>query len=243
MPSHRHLRIASRGAAALLAVALAAGCARPLAVQHEYFAPASGSIDRASVVTQHLVSHYRALQTAQRWCAVAAGSASVPPAGAEIPEGRTSATRPPARRSIASARPSAPARGGRLRPPVRSVPALGGGPGARAAVGLRDRGLRRRRLLNPRRPAPASGSPTPPWPRLPAASTHGASPRTRRPNGRCGRGSRAARRECSAAASPPRCAPSPPSPPRAWCSSTSTGCPSPRRPRGSSPRCARSGPR
>ena len=87
MPSHRHLRIASRGAAVLLAVALTAGCTRPLAVQHEYFAPASGSIDRASVVTQHLVSHYRALQTAQRWCAAAAASASIPPAGAEIPGG------------------------------------------------------------------------------------------------------------------------------------------------------------
>ena len=87
MSSHRDLRLASRGAAALLAAAFAAGCARPLAVQHEYFAPASGTIDRSSVATQHLVSHHRALQTAQRWCAAAAASGPVPRAGAELPGG------------------------------------------------------------------------------------------------------------------------------------------------------------
>ena len=46
----------------------AAGCMRPLALQHEYFAPLSGVAALATVRTTHTVSHHRALQAAQRAC-------------------------------------------------------------------------------------------------------------------------------------------------------------------------------
>lgn len=52
-------------AAALL---LAAGCMRPLASQHEFFAPGSGTAALASIKAGHTLSHHRALQAAQRAC-------------------------------------------------------------------------------------------------------------------------------------------------------------------------------
>ena len=53
--------------AVLLAV-LAAGCGRPLAVQHEFFSPLSGNADRIGAQASHAVSHHRALHAAHREC-------------------------------------------------------------------------------------------------------------------------------------------------------------------------------
>lgn len=52
-------------AAALL---FAAGCVRPLASQHEFFAPGSGVAALTTIKTGHALSHHRALQAAQRAC-------------------------------------------------------------------------------------------------------------------------------------------------------------------------------
>ena len=51
----------------LLAV-LAAGCGRPLAVQHEFFSPMSGNADRIGAQANHAVTHHRALHAAHREC-------------------------------------------------------------------------------------------------------------------------------------------------------------------------------
>ena len=53
--------------AVLLAV-LAAGCGRPLSVQHEFFSPMSGVADTIGAQTSHAVSHHRALHAAHREC-------------------------------------------------------------------------------------------------------------------------------------------------------------------------------
>lgn len=88
MPSLVSLRHRSCIAAAMLAAALAVGCVRPLAVQHEFFAPASGSADRIGTQTRHVVSHYRALQAARRACGPeAAAPAPAPPAETDVPAG------------------------------------------------------------------------------------------------------------------------------------------------------------
>ena len=60
----RHARILG---AVLLAV-LAAGCGRPLAVQHEFFSPMSGNADRIGAQASHAVSHHRALHAARLAC-------------------------------------------------------------------------------------------------------------------------------------------------------------------------------
>ena len=68
------------------ALAVAAGCTRPLALQHEYFRPGSGAAALASVKTGHAVSHHRALQAAQRACrapALADAPAPGPDLGSE----------------------------------------------------------------------------------------------------------------------------------------------------------------
>lgn len=72
-----------RAATAILLAALAAGCARPLAVQHEFFEPASGAADRIGTQTRHAIGHHRALQVARHAC----GSSAAAPA----PAGETSA--------------------------------------------------------------------------------------------------------------------------------------------------------
>ena len=62
----------------------AAGCMRPLAHQHEFFAPRSGVAALASIKTGHAINHHRALQAAQRACgSPALADASVP--GSERP--------------------------------------------------------------------------------------------------------------------------------------------------------------
>ena len=84
MPSLRpsSCRLASRPlrvTATLVLAALAAGCGRPLAVQHEYFASTAGSAAKATSDAHHAVSRYRALQAAQRACAEPMPAASASP--------------------------------------------------------------------------------------------------------------------------------------------------------------------
>ena len=69
MSSHLPGPRRSRVVAATLLGILAAGCYRPLALQHEYFRPTSGPVARTSMQVQHTVSHQLALQAAQRACA------------------------------------------------------------------------------------------------------------------------------------------------------------------------------
>ena len=83
MPNLHDFPRCARIVAVILLAALAAGCVRPLAVQHEFFSPMSGSAARISEQTQHTVSHHRALQAAQRACS-APMYASVPPGEAEL---------------------------------------------------------------------------------------------------------------------------------------------------------------
>ena len=79
-----------RPCAVAAALVLAAGCTRPLAVQHEYFRPGSGVAALTSVKAAHAVSHHRALQAAQRAC----GSPDLPEAPAPGPDmGAGAATR------------------------------------------------------------------------------------------------------------------------------------------------------
>ena len=76
----------TRAAAAILLVALASGCARPLAVQHEFFSPTSGLADRISTQTRHAIGHHRAQQFARFAC----GPNAAAPAPAEetgVPDG------------------------------------------------------------------------------------------------------------------------------------------------------------
>ena len=61
----RRLLPACAMAAALL---FAAGCMRPLAHQHEFFAPRSGVAALAGIKAGHAINHHRALQAAQRAC-------------------------------------------------------------------------------------------------------------------------------------------------------------------------------
>ena len=86
MPNLHDFPRCARIVAVILLAALAAGCVRPLAVQHEFFSPMSGSAARISEQTQHTVSHHRALQVAQHACS-ALMYASVPPGEAELPSG------------------------------------------------------------------------------------------------------------------------------------------------------------
>ena len=67
-PSPRRPRIAVAALLAALAAVHIAGCGRPLALQQEFFSPASGTAARIGVQTQHTVSHHRALQAAQHAC-------------------------------------------------------------------------------------------------------------------------------------------------------------------------------
>ena len=77
----RLLRACAAAAAVLL---FAAGCMRPLAHQHEFFAPGSGVAALATVKTGHALSHHRALQAAQRACGPPA-LADAPGPGSERP--------------------------------------------------------------------------------------------------------------------------------------------------------------
>ena len=74
-----------RVAAVMLLMALAAGCARPLAVQHEFFAPLSGNADRIGTQARHLVGHHRAQQVARHACGSSA-AAPIPDGEAQVPD-------------------------------------------------------------------------------------------------------------------------------------------------------------
>ena len=104
--------LSSRGAALILVASLATGgCVRQLAVQDEYFAPASGSSARSRVATQHLVSHHRALQVAQRSCATTPQSSDAPPEDMQVsagPELGSEAARAALRDLCASVPPQLP---------------------------------------------------------------------------------------------------------------------------------------
>ena len=68
-----------RAAAAILLAALTAGCARPLAVQHEFFEPTSGVADRIGTQAGHAIGRHRAQQVAQHACG--SNAATPVPAG------------------------------------------------------------------------------------------------------------------------------------------------------------------
>ena len=70
----------------ILLTALCAGCGRPLALQHEFFEPLSGSADRIGTQARHAISHHGAQQFARFACR----SNAAAPAPAEetgVPEG------------------------------------------------------------------------------------------------------------------------------------------------------------
>lgn len=80
--------VLSHGAVLLLTLSLAStGCVRPLAVQDEYFAPASESGAQSLLATRHLVSHHRALQVAQRSCSAVRTHSDAPPGNMPPPAG------------------------------------------------------------------------------------------------------------------------------------------------------------
>ena len=86
MRSTPALPVPSRGASLLLLLLplAAAGCARQLAVQDEYFAPASGVSARSRVEAQQVVSHHRALQAAQRSCTGVPDHSRAPPENTQV---------------------------------------------------------------------------------------------------------------------------------------------------------------
>ena len=65
----RRLRTPGAVLPAVLLALLAAGCGRPLAVQHEFFSPMSGNADRIGAQVSHAVSHHRAAHAVHRECA------------------------------------------------------------------------------------------------------------------------------------------------------------------------------
>ena len=68
MSSLVSFRPCARVAAVMLLAVLGAGCARPLAVQHEFYSPMSGTADRIRIQAQHEVSHHRAWQVVRHAC-------------------------------------------------------------------------------------------------------------------------------------------------------------------------------
>ena len=83
LPSFRHH---SRIATVMLLAALCAGCGRPLALQHEFFEPLSGSADRIGTQARHAIGRHRAQQVARHAC----GSSAAEPVSAEetsVPDG------------------------------------------------------------------------------------------------------------------------------------------------------------
>ena len=69
-----HLRILG----AMLLAVLAAGCGRPLALQHEFFSPMNGNADRIGAQARHAVSHQRALHAARLACDARSSAAIAP---------------------------------------------------------------------------------------------------------------------------------------------------------------------
>ena len=64
----RRLRTPGATLLAVLLAALAAGCGRPLAVQHEFFSPMSGVAHKIGAQANHAVTHHRALHAVHREC-------------------------------------------------------------------------------------------------------------------------------------------------------------------------------
>ena len=90
MSSFHALSRPVRVATAMLFVTFAAGCGHPLAFQHEFFAPLSGTADRIGNRARHAVSHHRALQAAQRACGSGTASALLPADEADLRGGTNS---------------------------------------------------------------------------------------------------------------------------------------------------------
>lgn len=105
--------VPSHGAVLLLILSLAStGCVRPLAVQDEYFAPASESGPQSLQETRHLVSHHRALQVAKRSCSAVRTHSDAPPGNTQPsagPEIGNSVASEALRRLCASTPPQIPA--------------------------------------------------------------------------------------------------------------------------------------
>lgn len=112
MPNLPALLVPVLGAALILLLSFTTGgCMRQLSVQDEYFAPGSGPGTRSRVAAQHLVSHHRAMQVAQRSCSVAPTHSDIPPGDAQPPAGPemgSSAAREALRRLCASIPPQLP---------------------------------------------------------------------------------------------------------------------------------------
>ena len=68
MPTLHDIPRRLRTLGAVLLAVLAAGCGRPLAVQHEFFSPMSGVADTIGAQASHAISHHRALHAAHREC-------------------------------------------------------------------------------------------------------------------------------------------------------------------------------
>lgn len=82
MPTLHDIPRRLRALGAVLLALLAAGCGRPLSVQHEFFSPMSGTADRIGAQTSHAVAHHRALHAAHREC----GARSPGPAAGSAPD-------------------------------------------------------------------------------------------------------------------------------------------------------------
>ena len=65
---HHRLRSLGRVVAVVLLATLAAGCVRPLALQHEFFSPLNGTAAGINERARHAVGHHRALQAARNRC-------------------------------------------------------------------------------------------------------------------------------------------------------------------------------
>ena len=120
-----------RVGAAMLILALAAGCHGQLAHKHDFFAPGSAAGTRNQVETQRVLAYYQALQAAQHGC----------PGGRPAAAIGDDASLDSARRRRATGFAAAlgaflSRRGGQSRRTWRSrqqLPALGGGSSASAA--------------------------------------------------------------------------------------------------------------
>ena len=89
MPSLHDLphrgRSGGRVVAVVLLATLAAGCARPLALRHEFFSPLNGTSAGINERARHAVDHHRALQAARHGCPAPAHAST--PAGETDPAG------------------------------------------------------------------------------------------------------------------------------------------------------------
>ena len=89
----RRLRIPAAALLAALAAVHTAGCVRPLAVQHEFFSPASGTAARIGVRTRHAISHHHALRAARHACGKPTPAATAPGETGDGPDPGAAAAR------------------------------------------------------------------------------------------------------------------------------------------------------